>query len=885
MIVTKEMAETAMQEHYALQKQVSSKKYQLPEEHDFLDVKDRMIRFVLRKGKGIYEEHTIESIAESLRAGEIIPAGSILSGLDNPYKNASLSNCYMTPIEGDSLEHIFEAVKRLARTYSYRGGSGTDFTVLRPKNTAVNNAALTSTGSVSFLPIFDRVTHSIGQAGRRGALIVLLDIRHPDALDFIWAKARPEEVFGVDPLTGETPRITGANLSLKIPDAFMQAVEEDRNWDFIYPAIEVIQGNSVKPNSIDLLKPVFEALDPALGDHVYCLGHWFKVIGVNVEDCALVLDIGDHALHQGKVQFQYCRAADMVNGQATRYCKEVYSRLWTGDYNEWIVDHDQICLVYNTMPARQVLRQIAEASHAVGDPGIMFIDACQRNNPGAVIHPDLVPKGSNPCGEMPLPSNYANCMLISIPFHNFVKNPWSGAAEFDLTAFRQAVENAVLFQDLVVDENIHRHPLPQQREMDAFSRRIGVEPTGIADALAMLGMQYGSQDAVAWLEQVMKIKAQTEIKASLRLAKMRGCAPALEDKQARQRLLAHPFIEQLELGTSTRAEIVNYGLRHCAWSTAGPCGSISIMSDNCTSGIEPVFRFAYQRSTRLDGEGTTFELIHLPPLKYMLEHPELCLGRNSDELCRAFNYVCADEIPYLNRIRMQAAVQKYTDAGVSSTINLPCDAMVDTVFDIYVQAWRHQLKGITVFRDGCKKSVLTGNENKKAQPGAIQAVLSSPIERELLDVESAFRHRVMWSKTKLYIIVSVDEDGKPLEIFTKLPREAGINGDGFYSEALFQEKYSLWDTICRLASLLLRVGMPVERVINQMEKSSYSMVDAAGILARILRKYVQDDLDDVEAEQIVECGLGSECPSCHVKAYVHENGCGICKACGYTTCG
>ena len=159
------------------------------------------------------------------------------------------------------------------------------------------------------------------------------------------------------------------------------------------------------------------------------------------------------------------------------------------------------------------------------------------------------------------------------------------------------------------------------------------------------------------------------------------------------------------------------------------------------------------------------------------------------------------------------------------------------------------------------------------------------ILKELLDEERARRYKVSWKGAKIYITVTLDDDNEPLEVFVKLPREAGINGNGMYSEETFQEKYSLWETITRLVSLLLRAGMPVEKIIEQLEKSTYSVVDAASILIRILRKFLVSELEDVSTEDIIEQGLGKLCPECGKHAYVYENGCGACRNCGYTTCG
>jgi len=244
--------------------------------------------------------------------------------------------------------------------------------------------------------------------------------------------------------------------------------------------------------------------------------------------------------------------------------------------------------------------------------------------------------------------------------------------------------------------------------------------------------------------------------------------------------------------------------------------------------------------------------------------------------------VQADELDYMDRIRMQSAIQQYTDSSISSTINLSEETPKETIFEIYLESWKQGLKGVTVFRNGCKKGVLSKKEETKEADPTMLGQNPTLIERELGDIERAERHRVMWKGSKMYIIVSLDDSGNPIEIFVKLPKEAGMTGDGFYNEQVFQEKYSLWETITRLTSMLLRVGMPIDRILTQLDRSSYNIIDAAAIISRILRQYISLDMDD---QTIVSKGLGDRCPECSQKAYVPEGGCKICKACGYTTCG
>lgn len=935
--ITREQLVEAAKVVEELQSQVSSKKYEHPGESSFHEVIQRVCRTFKANSARYGNAVGTYGVEEMLTEGRFIPAGSILSGLNSPTK-CSLSNCYVTPIERDSIEDIFDNLKKCARTYSYRGGTGVDITVLRPSGDPVNNAARSSSGAVSFMPVLSEVTNAIGQAGRRGALLVSIDIRHPDAMKFIWSKSDPERVFGKDFLTGKVPDIYGANISLKLTDDFMKAAVAGEDWTFYFP------DRSSNP--------------------------------------------------------------------------QMYDEIWDGNYQKWENNGGEF-IDYETMPAADILRDIAKAANATGDPGVLYIDTVEKNTPGTFIHPDLKPISTNPCfsgemrlltkagyvkfkdldgkavevvtpagkvsdgavwsngvkevvkvtykhlkkrydivctpdhvfmlwggtecqakdllgeqiihresatsasparvvsvepagetevfdfsepmfhwgvvehavvhncGEQPL-GPYNNCLLGALVLSKYVQNPFTQSARFDDELFVEDCMKAVVFMNVMSDINENLHPLKEQRDIDAFGKRIGIEFTALGDTLAMLGIRYGSSKSFNFVGSIMRTKAHIEIATSCSLAREVGPCPALESEEAREAFIACPYVQNLKLSDDIIAGIRKFGLRNSAFNTVGPTGTISIMSNNCTSGIEPLFMFAYARQTRLD-PGKTFNMLHKPAVDYLLDtwESEGWGTKTLEEIKRRLNYVEAWEVSWESRIKMQGVVQKYTDTSISSTINLPNDATDETVFDIYVEAWSRGLKGITVFRDGCKTGVLSAVKEETSEPEGSQGpnTGSSVVIKELLDEESSVRHRVSWKGAKIYVIVTLDEDDRPLEVFAKLPREAGINGDGFYSEEIFQEKFSLWETVTRLISLLLRSGMPLEKILSQLEKSTYSIVDAPSILIRILRKYLPNSFDDVEDEVIIEQGLGAKCSECGKNAYVYENGCGVCKACGYTTCG
>lgn len=938
-VVTREQLVEAAAVVKDLQDSVSAKKYQLAGEDSFKDgvLKRVVAEYKKRSSKyvdsGLISDNAIEDL---IMSGKFIPAGSILSGLGNTSK-CSLSNCYVTPIKRDSIEHIFDNLKQCARTYSYRGGTGVDVTVLRPQGCLVNNAARSSSGAVSFMPLLSEVTNAIGQQGRRGALLVSIDIRHPDAMRFIWCKSDPERVFGKDPLTGKVPDIFGANISLKLTDAFMEAASSGQPWEFVFPDRDAdpelydsewdgdydrwaslqgaIKSYGTMP-AADILSDIAKAAHTT-GDPGVLFIDTVATLTPGTSIHLSLKPISTNPCFSGEMRLRTANGdakfKDLAGKEVTVLTPAGYpsdGAVWSsgvketvrvtfkvrGRKQEIICTPDHVFLLWGGLQC--------EAQDLEGEQLTYVPDGAKEASPVRVL--SVEPNGeievfdfSEPmhhwgvvegivahnCGEQPI-GPYNNCLLGSMVMSKYVAHPFTTEADFDSMQWAVDVKKAVQFMNVMSDINQDRHPLQEQRDADAFGKRIGVEFTALGDTLAMLGLRYGEEESLSFVEDILRQKALAELSMSMLIAKAHGACPALADIKAREAFLGNAYVRGLRLAKALREDIRAYGLANTAFNTVGPTGSISIMSNNCSSGIEPLFMFAYTRQTRLD-PGKMFNMMHKPAVDFLLAHwgPEY-EGHTAAGLKEMLGYVEAWEVPYNDRIRMQAAVQRNTDSSISSTVNLPSDASPDTIEDIYVTAWENNLKGITVFRDGCKTGVLTATEKpKEAAPQAAPAPAPGVMVKELLDEERAMRFRVHWKGAKIYVIVTLDDDDTPLEVFAKLPREVGNNADGFYSEEHFQEKYSLWESVTRLISLLLRSGMPLDKILKQLERSSYSVVDAAAILIRILRKFVPNELEDFEDEEIVAKGLGELCKECGQYAYVRENGCGSCRNCGYTSCG
>lgn len=478
------------------------------------------------------------------------------------------------------------------------------------------------------------------------------------------------------------------------------------------------------------------------------------------------------------------------------------------------------------------------------------------------------------CGEEPL-LPYASCNLGSINLAEYYDQSTGGINYYQLGL---DVRAATLFLDNVIEAN--NYPIPQIDEMTKRIRPIGLGIMGMHDLLILLGLGYDTEDGRECAATLMKFIRQESIKFSEHLAEIRGPYPAYNEAQ----------------------EIAPYR-RNSVLTTIAPTGTISMIAD-CSSGCEPYFAPAMVKHV-MDGA-------ELPLVNKHLERIAREEGWYSDELMLEIAktgtvignprvpghyqsiFKGAQDISARDHILMQAALQPHVCAAISKTINLPNSATRDDVALGYLLAHELKCKGLTVYRDGSRDTqVLYAGKKESEQPAEDQGESCNRsdfptdllFERELLDVEKAERHRVIWKGAKAYMIVSLDDDDQPIEVFIKLPREAGVNGKGYYEASVWQERMSNWDAVCRLVSLLLRVGMPLHRVIQQLEKSSYSMVDAPGTMLRVLSRYLPNTVDeDMEVEEIIEKGLGEVCPDCGEPAYVREGGCKACKLCGYSEC-
>ena len=358
-------------------------------------------------------------------------------------------------------------------------------------------------------------------------------------------------------------------------------------------------------------------------------------------------------------------------------------------------------LIVKEVDAYKLFMKLCKNNHRMGEPGMLFWDKITNYN---FMSADKTFElaGTNPCGEEPLPAG-GSCLLGSLNLAEFVISPFNKLAEFDFTKFKEAVHTAINALDVVLDEGLDLHPLEEQKESVAKYRQMGLGVMGIADMLLKLNMTYGSQESLDFCDKVAQCLLNEAVRTSALLAKENGPFPAYTEK-----VLESPLLKLVD--EDVLLLVKRYGLRHSALLTIPPCGSISNLI-GVSGGIEPIFALSYTRKTEsIHGEDVYYKIV-TPIAKQYMEKFNISTEEELPEM-----FVTANDIYYEDRIKMQAVWQKYIDASISSTVNLPSDSTIEDVAGVYMKAWEHGLKGITIFRDKCERAaILTHDEKEKKE--------------------------------------------------------------------------------------------------------------------------------------------------------------------------
>lgn len=777
----------------------------------------------------------------------VIPAGSPMTGIGNNYQVASLSNCFVIGLDGDADSYgaIMRIDEEQVQLMKRRGGVGHDLSHIRPKGSPVNNSALTSTGLVPFMERYSNSTREVAQDGRRGALMLSVSIKHPDSEAFIDAKMTEGKV-------------TGANVSVKIDDAFMEAATSDKPYVQQFP----VDGD-----------------EPLVKREISAKALWEKIV-----------------------------------------------------HNAW----------------------------KSAEPGVLFWDTITRESiPDCYADLGFRTASTNPCGEIPL-CPYDSCRLLSINLYSYVVHPFTKDAYFDMDKFRKHVQIAQRIMDDIVDlelEKIDRimqkiqqdpqsdevkgseyHLWEKIKHKSSQGRRTGVGITAEGDMIAAMGLRYGTPEATEFSVNVHKNLALSAYRSSVTMAQERGAFAVFDASREKN----NPFLLRIkEADQQLYADLQKYGRRNIACLTIAPTGTTSLMTQT-TSGIEPVFMPVYKRRRKVnpndtdvhvdfvDEVGDSFEeyiVYHKKFLEWMnvngIDSTKKYTQEEIDKLVAQSPYykATANDVDWLEKVKMQGAIQKWVDHSISVTVNLPNDVDEALVNRLYVEAWKSGCKGCTIYRDGSRAGVMISvSKSEKKQKGKEQVKDNSvdqnalpPCKQpEVIEVRPKVLEcdvvRFQNNKEKWVAFVGL-LDGYPYEIFTglqdddegivlpksvvkgKIIKQKQDDGPSRY-DFQFENKRGYKTTVeglsekfnpeywnyAKLISGVLRYRMPIERVINLV--SSLQLKDESintwkNGVERALKKYVDDGTE----------AKGKKCPVCGHETLVYQEGCLICKNCGASRCG
>ena len=806
------------------------------------------------------EDLTEESIFNLFKDFKyIVPQGSIMATLGTDII-ASLSNCWVNESPYDSYAGILKSDSELAYYYKRRGGVGQDISNLRPSGTNTNNTAKSTTGAVSFMHRFSNTTREVAMNGRRGALMISISINHPDVMDFIKVKR-------------DGTSVTGANISVRLNNEFMKAVENDEDYILRFPCdvkwedVALASPEGFKGNKKELLpyNELTSTVDGVYLKKIKAKEYWDEIVhsaknyaepGVLYWDNALDFD------------------------PATVYDK--YKPICTNPCGEQFLNANDSCRL-------MVLNLFS------------FVDNPFTKN-AKIDYKKLYEVA------------YEHCRL------------GDGLVDLELEYIERIIDKIKLDPE---PEEVKQGELNLWLKSHANTkagRRIGLGITALADMLAAVGISYDSKDGLSTVEKVMRTKMEAELDCSIDLSILRGAFDGWDAKKEFQTYNSAPYegtnkFYQFILNEfpSQAARMIKYGRRNVSLSTIAPAGSTSLLTQT-SSGCEPLFMPFYTRRKKINPSDKSarvdfvdeigdsweeFAVLH-PKFKEWLEinfidviddAPTNVSKLTKERLQELFEESpwfnsTANDIDWIKRVEIQSILQKYTTNAISSTINLPSTVTEEQVSEIYMHGWKTGLKGQTVYVDGSRSGVMISEKKEELVKFHENHAPKRP--KKLLARVVKFNNN--YEKWVAFVGLM---DGKPYEIFTgklenvSIPTnvEEGeiikVNEDGvkrydfIHKEGVVKSISNVFSAdywnYGKLISGMLRHGMPLNFVVATIQELNWGEEHIntwKNGIARALKKFIKDG--------VVE---GAKCSDCNSTNIVFEEGCMSCKDCGSSKCG
>lgn len=900
---------------------------------------------------GDVDSMTWEELESHARGfGPVIAQGSPMSAIGNPFQFQSLSNCFVIDSPSDSYGGIMKTDQEQAQIMKRRGGVGFDISTIRPKGVKTANAARTTDGIAVFMERFSNTCREVAQGGRRGALMLCIDVLSPEVDTFINIKR-------------DLKKVTGANTSIKMHDEFMHAVKDNKTVTLKFPidSTSPIVENVVDAKKIwdDFTDAAWATGEPAplFWDTITrrCPADIYKSSGFGsiatnpcvTGDTIVHTTLGDktvkelsdanerfvvkaydvetqRVVEKSAIAFKTKENATLLqlttkSGKKIRLTPDhrVYTqRGWIEAQH--IHHHDEIMSCIALSKCGHEWDEIAHIE-SVNNEDVYDLTVDDVHN---FFANDLLVHN---CSELTL-AGYDTCRLMLVNVAKFINDPFTSFAKFDVERYDKVVQKAQRLMDDLVDleleaigrivekiesdnepEDIKRVELEMWKKvmhMAVTGRRTGLGMTAIGDALAYLNIRYGSAESIEMAEQFAKALCLGAYRSSVRMAKERGAFPICDVELEK----GHEFLDQvMSQDDALASDHKKYGRRNIALTTLPPAGSTSICAQ-VTSGPEPVFKYVYDRRKKVNANDSTstvdfvddmgdkwhtFKVVHHGLLKWMQS-----TGKTLEQVSESPYYnASAHDIDWVQKVKLQAAMQKWICHSISSTVNLPNSATVDDVRKIYMAAWELGCKGITVYRDGSRAGVLVSNDvpkEKHDHDAVIDRPKSLPCDIHRVNV-----------KGESYLVIVGLIDGKPYEVFAgrseyvEVPKKAktGVlikngkkDGRSTYNLKIpvgdddvivFKDIVELFDNplygaFTRTISLALRYKVPVQDMVEQLRKDKHSdIMSFSSVIARVLAKnYI---LDGTKATT-------NFCPKCNGKNMAYMNGCVTCMDCGDSKC-